>query len=237
MTFEDSWAVVKQAADENKHELLLTGESVSKLIEKSGLDGNLFNLHNLNYLSITQTCLREVPDGIAKLTNLTTLVLHSNDIVTITDKIGELAKLKVLDCSRNNLKSLPQALNNLPQLTTLNLASNSLQSVPSQIANVKLSILNLSDNRFEIFPDVCYTELVHLSEIHVNKNQIKTIPSTVCYLQALKVFNVADNAISGNAKFWISHFDLCLNYYIDAHLIILYYYTQLYQVNWRIVAN
>lgn len=201
MTFEDSWIAVKQAADENRHELLLTGESVSKLIEKSGLDGNLFNLHNLNYLSITHTCLREVPDEIAKLKNLTTLVLHSNEIVTITDKIGELTKLKVLDCSRNNLKSLPQTLDNLPQLTTLNLASNSLQLIPSQSANVKLSILNLSDNHFEIFPDVCYTELVHLSEIHVNKNQIKTIPNTVCCLQALKILNVADNAISGNAKF------------------------------------
>jgi len=188
---------VKQAADENRHELVLTGTSVSKLIEESGLDENLFDLHNLNYLNITQTCLRVMPDELEKLTNLTTLVLHSNEIAVLPSAIGRLTKLKVLDCSRNKLTSLPQELNNLPQLSTLNLASNQLQSIPSQNTNVKLSILDLSNNCFEVFPDVCYAELVHLSEIHVNGNQITEIPTTINQLQALKVLNLADNLISG----------------------------------------
>lgn len=195
---ENSWAVVKQAADENRHELILTGASVSKLIEKSGLDENLFNLNNLNYLSITQTCLREVPDEIEKLTNLTVLVLHSNEINLLSNAIGKLTKLKMLDCSRNKLTSIPQSLDTLPQLSAINFSSNLLQSIPSQNANTKLSVLDLSNNCFETFPDVCYAELVHLSEIYVNGNRITTIPMSISRLQALKILNIADNLISGN---------------------------------------
>ncbi|XP_012224681.1 leucine-rich repeat-containing protein 47-like [Linepithema humile] len=193
---ENSWVTVKQAADENRHELVLTGASVSRLIEKSGLDENLFNLYNLNYLSITQTCLREIPDEIEKLTNLTVLVLHSNEINLLSNAIGKLSKLKILDCSRNKLTSVPQSLDTLPQLNAMNFSSNLLQSIPSQNANTKLSVLNLSNNCFETFPDVCYAELVHLSEIFVNGNQITTIPSSISQLQALKILNVADNLIS-----------------------------------------
>ncbi|EZA49348.1 hypothetical protein DMN91_001420 [Ooceraea biroi] len=196
MTFEDSWIAVRQAANENRHELVLTGASVSKLIEDSGLDESLFDLHGLNYLSITHTCLREMPDGLEKLTNLTTLVLHSNELAALPGTIGSLSKLKVLDCSRNKLTSLPQELDNLPQLSTLNLAANLLQSIPSQSANVRLSIVDLSNNRFEAFPDICHAELVHLAEIHVNGNQIAEIPASISRLQALKILNVADNLIS-----------------------------------------
>lgn len=198
MTFEDSWEAVKQAADENRHELVLTGASVSGLIEKSGLDKNLFDLHHLNYLCITQTCLQKIPNEIEKLTNLTTLVLHSNQIDELPNTIGKLIKIKILDCSRNQLTSLPLALNNLPQLSVMNFGSNLLQSIPSQYTNIKLSILDLSNNRLDTFPDICYAELVHLSEIYVNGNQITEIPATISRLQALKILNVADNLISGN---------------------------------------
>lgn len=197
MTFEDSWVAIKQAADENKHELILTGASVSKLIEKSGLDKNLFNLHNLNYLSIKQTCLREIPDEIEKLTNLTTLVLHSNEISTLPETISKLNKLKMFDCSTNKLTTLPQNLD-FPQLTTINFSSNLLQYIPSQRANVKLTVLDLSNNILEMFPDVCHAELVHLSELYLNRNQITEIPASINRLQALKILNIADNLITGN---------------------------------------
>lgn len=206
MTHEDSWEAVKQAAEKNRHELVLTGAAVSKLIETSGLDRNLFNLHNLNYLSITHTCLQEVPDEIERLANLTTLVLHSNEIAALPRAIAKLAKLKVLDCSRNKLTSVPEELGSHPHLSTINLASNLLRDVPSYSTCTKLSILDLSNNQLETFPDICYTELVHLSEVHVNGNRIAEIPVTINRLQGLKILNLADNLISGNATL----FPLCV---------------------------
>lgn len=199
MTHEDSWEAVKQAAEKNRHELVLSGAPVSKLIETSGLDRGLFDLHNLNYLSITHTCLREVPDEIERLANLTTLVLHSNEIATLPCAIAKLPKLKVLDCSRNKLASLPAGLAAHPHLSTINLASNQLRDVPSHSLCTKLSILDLSNNQLQVFPDVCHSELVHLSEVHVNGNRITEVPIAINQLQGLKVLNLADNLISGNA--------------------------------------
>lgn len=198
MTFDNSWHVIKIAAEENRHELVLSGPAISDLIQKRGFDKSLFNLQHLNYLNITQTCLEEISAKIENLQNLTTLVLHSNEISKIPGTIEKLEKLKVLDCSRNKLKSVPDEIGKLPQLTTLNLSSNLLQSLPTQINNVKLTVLNLSNNQFEVFPDVCYPELVHLSEIYVNGNKIKEIPATINQLPSLKIINVADNSITGN---------------------------------------
>lgn len=198
MTLDNSWHMIKIADVENKHELLLSGPAISELIQKRGFDKSLFNLLHLNYLNITHTCLQDIPEEIEKLQNLTNLVLHSNEISKIPSTIDKLEKLKFLDCSRNKLTSLPDEIGRLPQLTTMNLSSNLLKSLPTQIGNVKLSVLNLSNNQFENFPDVCYAELVHLSEIYVNGNRIKEIPITINQLPVLKILNVADNLISGN---------------------------------------
>ncbi|XP_003705780.1 leucine-rich repeat-containing protein 47 [Megachile rotundata] len=196
MTMDNSWNVIKTAAAENKHELVLSGPAISELIQKRGFDKSLFNLQHLNYLKITQTCLQEIPEEIGKLLNLTNLVLYSNEISKIPDTIGKLDKLKFLDCSSNKLVSLPDEIGKLPQLTTMNLSANLLKSLPTQIGNTKLSVLNISNNQFETFPDVCYPELTHLSEIYVNGNQIKEIPAAINQLSCLKILNVADNLIS-----------------------------------------
>lgn len=196
MAFEKSWNIIKQTADENKHELVLTGPSISELIAKNGLDKTLFDLQNLNYLNITHTCLQEIPEEIGKLQNLTTLVLHSNQINKLPASIEKLTKLKFLHCSQNKLTSLPDAVGNLPQLNSINFGTNLLQSIPCQIGNLKLTTLDLSNNDIKVFPDVCYTELVHLCEIYVNKNLIKDIPGEISRLQFLKVLNIADNLIT-----------------------------------------
>lgn len=196
MAFAESWPVIKQAAEENKHELILSGPVISKLIAEDGLDKTVFNLQNLNYLNITHTCLQEIPEEIEKLQNLTTLVLHSNEINKLPNSIEKLIKLKILHCSQNKLTSLPNAVGNLPQLNSMNLGSNLLQSIPSQAANLKLTILDLSNNQLQEFPDVCYPELTHLSEIYVDKNKIKEIPSEINNLQSLKILHIADNLLS-----------------------------------------
>ena len=201
MINEDTWHEIVTAAKEHRHELILTGPSISKKIARSGIDPALFSLQNLNYLNIHQTDLLEIPEEIGNLINLTTLVLHSNNIKHLPSSIKNLTKLKVLDCSMNLLESLPQELSELPQLTTLNFGSNLLSDLPSQAANTKLALLDLSNNKFEKFPDVCYTELVHLAEIRVNGNKIIEIPSDIHVLGALKLLDLGNNEISGKIFF------------------------------------
>lgn len=195
MTSGESWPEVIQARRENRHELVLSGSSVAERISKSGLDRSVFNLQCINYLNIHETGLETVPDEVGNLENLTTLVLHSNKIAELPKSIGKLSKLKVLDVSRNSLKHLPDEIGSLPQLTSVNLGSNVLTRLPSQASNLKLSILDLSNNQFDTFPDVCYPQLIHLAEIKVNNNKIKEIPSTISVLQSLKLFDISDNSI------------------------------------------
>lgn len=195
MTSVESWPEVSQARRENRHELVLAGSSVSQRLLKSGLDLTVFNLQGLNYLNINDTCLEELPEEISKLENLTNLVLHSNKISKLPSSIVKLSKLKVLDVSRNCLEILPDELANLPQITTINLGSNSIRELPSQALNLKLSILDLSNNQFDSFPDVCYPELIHLAEVKLNGNKIKEIPPNVNVLQSLKLLDVSDNSI------------------------------------------
>lgn len=193
----EPWYEITQVIKSNRHELVLSGAEISDKIKREGLDPNLFKLDGVNYLNINQTCLETVPDEIGNLQNLTNLVLHSNAIKKLPSTIGKLSKLKVLDCSRNKLEELPAETENLPQLMTVNLCSNLLTQLPSQVSNVKLCSLDLSHNRFETFPDVCYSELIHLAEIRLNDNVIKEIPSEICVLPSLKLLDLGNNQILG----------------------------------------
>lgn len=195
---ESTLVALKQAALENNHHLILTGSGVSATFKKSGLDKNLFNLHHLNFLSITRTCLQSVPEEIGELTNLTTLILHSNEIAELPSSIGRLINLKMFDCSKNKLTSYPQELGNLLQLKKLNLSSNLLGSISSLRTNIALSMLNVGNNKLKIFPDVCYAELVCLSELYVNNNKIEKVPITISQLPALKILNLECNLLLGN---------------------------------------
>lgn len=190
------WPEISTAATENRHELILSGPNVSQRISRDGLDPALFNLSALNLLRISETNLEDVPDEIAKLVNLQSLLLHSNKLKKITPKIGELCKLKMLDLSRNELAEMTDRLCNLVQLTTLNLSSNKLEQFPSLAQNIKLSVLDLANNNLEEFPDICHAELVHLSEVKLNGNKLKAIPFEISVLPALKMLDLSSNSIT-----------------------------------------
>lgn len=197
MDLSTAWPEVSQIFKENRHELVLSGGKVAQRIASDGLDKNIFHLQSLNYLNISQSSLEIIPEDISKLENLTTLVLHSNKISSIPGVIRALSKLKVIDISRNQLKELPEELANLPHLMTINFGTNLLSYLPCQKTNLKLAALDLSNNQFETFPDVCYPELVHLAEIRVNGNRIKEIPGEIKVLGSLKLLDLADNCIAG----------------------------------------
>ena len=195
-----SWPEIYVAIKENRHELVLSGGEISEKISAKGIDPTLFTVQGLNYLKISHTCLDNLPDEIQNLQNLTNLVLDLNKLKSLPKSIGKLTKLKVLDCSMNSIENVPEEFENLPQLSTLNLSSNLIDNLPCQKLNAKLSVLDLSHNKFETFPDICYSELVHLAEVRLHNNEIKEIPSNIFLLSSLKVFDIANNKITGISK-------------------------------------
>ena len=191
----DSWPVITVAKSENRRELKL-GKEVSKNIEKKGLDPHIFQLTNLNFLEISNTCLSTVAEDLGNLSNLTNLVLQANALTTLPASIGNLSKLKYLDISHNKLEALPSELSKLGELQTLNTLMNQLTEFPDVAPLKSLHILNISHNKLTALPDGITDEgLVHLSEIVANNNAITTVPADLSNLPHLNVLNLADNQI------------------------------------------
>ncbi|KAK3908645.1 Leucine-rich repeat-containing protein 47 [Frankliniella fusca] len=189
------WSEITTAKEEKRHELILSGPTISDRIAKTGLDPSLFDLTGLNFLRVSETCLEEVPDTISNLQNLSTLVLHSNKIKTLTSSLGKLSKLKNLDVSRNQLEKFPEEVADLSALYSLNASFNKLTEFPSLLKNSWLTILDLSNNAFEDFPDVCSDKLCHLAEVRLGSNNIKEIPHSINALPALKLLDLSENKI------------------------------------------
>lgn len=189
------WSEITTAKEENRHELILSGPTVSERIEKNGLDSSLFGVTGLNFLRISETCLETVPDAISNLQNLSTLVLHSNKLKRLTPSLSKLPKLKNLDASRNQLEDFPEEIADLSALYSLNSSFNQLTTFPCLVKNIRLTILDLSNNCLEDFPDICCDQLCHLSEVRLGSNKIKSIPHSISVLPALKVLDLSENKI------------------------------------------
>ena len=188
------WPEVKQAADEHRYELVLSGAAVSERIDKSGLDKDIFELTFLNFLQISNTTLLSLPVELGQLLKLKTLDLHKNSLKELPASIGLLKELKHLDLSDNKLQKLPTTLTELNLLQSLNLNCNQLTELPSFVLLTSLKRVDISHNQLKELPDGIY-ELEHLSEIIASYNQISNISGNISKLPALKVLSLNANKI------------------------------------------
>jgi internalin A len=74
-----------------------------------------------------------IPDDIAKLKKLATLIVSNNKISHISESISELRNLKSLDLSNNKLVELSDKIANMSSLIKLNLADNPFDMLPPEI--------------------------------------------------------------------------------------------------------
>lgn len=188
------WQEIEAAKNDKRRELILSGPTVNENISKDGLDPELFELINLNYLSIHDTKLQSLPESVARLENLQTLVLHSNDLSAVTADLSRLDKLKVLDLSRNRLREVPFDLSKLVNLTSLNLSYNDLEQLP-KFDNKKLSTFDASNNKLNDFAEISNVNMTCLQELKLSNNKIKTIPNNINVLPSLKTLDLSHNEI------------------------------------------
>lgn len=189
------WPEVSQAKSENKREIKLSGAEISERITANGLDSSIFALESLNLLNISETALTTIPDDLAKLCNLQTLLLYDNQITAVPAAIGQLDKLKVLDLSRNRIAELPESITQLVNLNTINVSHNVLKSIPALRGAAKLTVLNASHNQLTQFPDICVEENRNLAEILLMDNGIGAIPHAIEQLAALKQLSMVRNQV------------------------------------------
>ena len=154
----------------------------------SQIQPSVSKLEQLRSLQMINNKLKDLPDELFKLTNLTKLSLgtiqevyientvglhNSNSISSLSPFIGQLVNLKVLDLSFNHLKKLPSEMRNLIKLTHLNLSCNKLKEFPYW---------------FQFFSD--------LRDLDISSNQIETIPSIICRMRNLRKIDLRLNKLT-----------------------------------------
>lgn len=194
------WPEVEQARDENRYELVLSGEKlVSRLGQSNILDQNIFKLKRLHFLELSNSkSIELIPDAIDRLENLTDLDLSSNKIHRVEQHFRTMVHLRHLNLSNNSIERIDQqAFVQLRSLETLNLSINRLDRFEfSSLSNcTRLHCLNVSSNEIltiDSFP----TTLESLSSVDLSSNRIEHFPESLVELNSVKTIDLSSNRIS-----------------------------------------
>jgi hypothetical protein len=112
-------------------------------------------------------------------TNLTSLILDSNDLKYLPTEIGGLIRLKTLVVTRNALRGLPD-LSLLTALETLKASNNALRELPETIKYTALRVLDVSDNQLTTLPEgLASLTRLRIDGLSLQNNPIMHIPQNV----------------------------------------------------------
>lgn len=106
-------------------------------------------------LTLSHNKIRELPPGLANLTNLEILNLSNNHLKELPVSISSMPKLRILNVSINRLDTLPRGFGAFPVIEVLDLSYNNLNenTLPGNFFMMEtLRALYLGDNDFEYLP-------------------------------------------------------------------------------------
>lgn len=149
----------------------------------------------IHWLILSDNKIREIPDNIKKLKELSRLALNDNRIEDISPSIGYLTGLTWIDLTRNRLKSLPYEMSNLKKVSGLGLSENNFSEIPECVYNmVNLRKFGFFSNKIKsVSPDIRF--LVNLIKIDLSNNEITELPEEFCQLVNLNWLNLSNNKL------------------------------------------
>ncbi|KER26712.1 hypothetical protein T265_06076 [Opisthorchis viverrini] len=196
MSLASVWPIVTTALAENRHELVLAGPEIAKLITDTGFDDRIYALERLNFLEISQTGLDSLSEKLGNLKQLAQLGLTSNRLTRLPDAVGRLKCLRFLDVSFNQLSELPEKIfTQLDSLTSLNLSGNELKKIPEVGKLLSLQELRSSKNKLQSLPDGIHL-LQSLILLDVSHNKLTSVPEEMNGLKNLKSADFSDNSLA-----------------------------------------
>lgn len=113
-------------------------------------------------------------------------------------KIEEALKLgsTELDLSFLGLTELPESLAQLWKLMWLNLSANQLTLLPESLRNLqRLLSLNLANNQLTMVLPEWLTELTHLQELNLDRNNLAMLPTWFSKLGHLRSLDLSNNRL------------------------------------------
>nr|XP_014093110.1 protein flightless-1 isoform X1 [Bactrocera oleae] len=155
-------------------------------------------MNRVQWLTLDNTHLREIPEELGNLFKLEHLSLKSNELEKIFGELTGLPCLRSLNIRRNQIKNsgIPPELFWLDELTTLDISHNKLKEVPEGLERAKsLLVLNLSDNQIESIPTALFIHLTDLLFLDLSNNRLETLPPQTRRLANLQTLNLANNPL------------------------------------------
>lgn len=144
--------------------------------------------------------IHTLPDDITDLDNLQSLYIRGNYLRELPEEIGQLKNLTKLYLDNNSINYLPDSIVNLSQLEVLFLNNNELMSLPNNFGNLnKLERLSLTGNNLEEIPE-SLVELVELKQLYLNNNKLIQLPDMplLLGLEKLVTLDLSNNPLLGN---------------------------------------
>lgn len=129
---------------------------------------------NLEYLSLKNDHLKEIPSAILNLKSLKTIDLSNNDFTNLPEGFSNLTNLEEIYLNEEKNMNLPKTLtilSKLPKLKSLHLENDNLSVLPSELLQFKnLESLYLNNNKFKEIPKL--EALDHLKYLDLKDNNI-----------------------------------------------------------------
>ncbi|EPY53837.1 adenylate cyclase [Schizosaccharomyces cryophilus OY26] len=102
------------------------------------------SLVNLETLNMSYNHFVQIPDTISNLKNLKFLYCTNCEISYVSPELGKLSKLTLLDLHANNIKVFPEEVWQISALKMVNLSSNILEKIKLPMAGTKQSTRSVS---------------------------------------------------------------------------------------------
>ncbi|HYV47227.1 MAG TPA: COR domain-containing protein [Myxococcaceae bacterium] len=140
-------------------------------------------------LDLTDLGLVEWPKELFELDQLEVLTMWGNRLQSIPQELAKLRRLHTLQLSRNALEEVPSWLFELPDLKRLSLSRNRLTRLPLEgLRSSSLEMLFLNGNRIEALPAIA--ALTRLKRLTIVENPLKTLPTEWPELEVLDAHGV-----------------------------------------------
>ena len=158
------------------------------------LPGAIGNLTNLKYLRLRG--FNELPEQIAQLYSLETLVYMKCSFTEFPKVLCKLKNLKSLNIFSKSLERFPDELGNLSSLTHFDMRGTQVQELPDAIGNLsKLTSIELYANeKLKALPE-SIGNLTNLEKIDIRASDLKTLPSSIGNLNKLKGLGLYHNGL------------------------------------------
>ncbi|OUC13078.1 MAG: GTPase [Alkalinema sp. CACIAM 70d] len=190
MTREELLSVIEEVKRSGQTILNLSGRGIKELPEEIG------QLTNLTSLALIGNQLTTLPKSIGQLTNLTSLYLRSNRLIALPDSIGQLTNLTCLFFHNNKLTALPKSIGQLTNLKSLDLSYNQMTVLPEVIGQLtNLTSLDLRNNKLTALPE-SIGQLTNINSLDLSYNKLTALPESIGQLTNINSLDLSYNKLT-----------------------------------------